>query len=220
MKAKNKVTNFSISKLLLDAILAFFDFVAPCWKLICVKERVFVEENGTKTELSLKVIPFCCLALFGETSFDFVRPNFLRSIIEKECPILFLIHFPMRLIRTPRVTRKGRAWKYQPSYSDEVLSLVSQFNAYKRRKFLLFKRMKYASIFLCFVICFLCWLLYWLPMKNRQFWNRGMSFQICLGKVLFFGLIKRSSLWHWFHTNQTKVYRYWRVQRIPGTVRG
>ena len=83
MKANNKVTNFSISKLLLNAILAFFDFVAPCWKLICVKERVFVEENGTKTELSLKVIPFCCRALFGGTSFDFLLLNFLEVSLRK-----------------------------------------------------------------------------------------------------------------------------------------
>ena len=38
--------------------------------------------------------------------------------------------------------------------------------------------MKIASIFMCIVIIFLGWLQDWLPMKNRQFWNKGLISQI------------------------------------------
>ena len=51
----------------------------------------------------------------------------------------------------------------------------SQFNAYKKRKNLLFKRMNFGTIGMCFIIFFLVWLQDWLPKKNRHFWNRGMS---------------------------------------------
>ena len=55
-------------------------------------------------------------------------------------------------------------------------TLISQFDAYRSRKSLSFKRMKIATLGLCIVIVFLSWLQHWLPMKNRQFWNKGKRF--------------------------------------------
>ena len=38
--------------------------------------------------------------------------------------------------------------------------------------------MKFGSIAMCIVIFLLWWLMKWLPIKNRQFWNKGMSFKV------------------------------------------
>ena len=50
---------------------------------------------------------------------------------------------------------------------------VVQFEAYKVRKKLLFKRMGFAKIGMCISIIFLAWLQDWLPAKNRAFWSSG-----------------------------------------------
>ena len=51
----------------------------------------------------------------------------------------------------------------------------SQFAAYRERKTLLFKRTRIGAFGMCVLIIFLAWLQEWLPMKNRRFWNTGMS---------------------------------------------
>ena len=64
-------------------------------------------------------------------------------------------------------------------FTDEPSTPIdtkSQLKAYKRRKNLLFMRMKFGTILMCIVVIFLAWLQDWLPNKNRQFWDRGMSF--------------------------------------------
>ena len=55
----------------------------------------------------------------------------------------------------------------------------SQFEEYKQRKKLLFKRIKYGTIGLFLVIGFLAWLLDYIPRKNREFWKKGN----CLAKT-------------------------------------
>ena len=53
----------------------------------------------------------------------------------------------------------------------------SQFSAYKQRKKLLFKRMRFSAIGMCIIIIFLSWLQEWIPIKGRQFQQKkGMSF--------------------------------------------
>ena len=61
-----------------------------------------------------------------------------------------------------------------------VEPLHSQLDSYKKRKKLLFKRMKIGTIGMCLIVIFLVWLQEWLPNKNRQFWNKGMGLAKCI----------------------------------------
>ena len=49
----------------------------------------------------------------------------------------------------------------------------SQLDAYKERKRILFKRMKYGIIGCCVFIIFLSWLQYYVPAKYKRFEPRG-----------------------------------------------
>ena len=105
------------------------------------------------------------------------------SINEKELQVLFLIRSKMNRVRTLKQTREARALEcFTNIFSRgsqlrkfDSLAFWSQLNAYRKRKNVLFERMKFATVLLCFVVIFLVWLQDWLPKKNRQFWNRGMS---------------------------------------------
>ena len=70
----------------------------------------------------------------------------------------------------------------------------SQLNAYKKRKGLLFKRMKVGTIGMCIIILFLSWLQEWLPMQNRQFWNKGTSYSTKQAFHLIYNIIFLISL--------------------------
>ena len=49
----------------------------------------------------------------------------------------------------------------------------SQLDAYKVRKRLLFKRLRFGTIGMCILIMFLVWLQDALPRYNKKFWSRG-----------------------------------------------
>ena len=49
----------------------------------------------------------------------------------------------------------------------------SQLDEYKVRKKLLFKRMQFGAIAMCFLIIFLAWLQDYIPSYNKKFWSRG-----------------------------------------------
>ena len=55
------------------------------------------------------------------------------------------------------------------------LALISQLNAYRQRKKILFKQIRYGTIGMCIAIMFLAWLLDYIPTKNRQYRSKGMS---------------------------------------------
>ena len=88
----------------------------------------------------------------------------------------------------------------QRNYSGKSVAPTSQLNAYRRRKTLLFKRMKYGTISLCIIIIFLSWLQEWLPMKNRRFWNRGMRTLRLLDSIrLLVKILFRICKWKAYH---------------------
>ena len=70
------------------------------------------------------------------------------------------------------------------NFSSQSTAFQCQFLAYRKRKALLFKRMKFGTIGMCIIIIFLSWLQDWLPMKNRQFWSKGMSSRTCRRKLV------------------------------------
>ena len=59
-------------------------------------------------------------------------------------------------------------FKDQPSQNG---STKSQLTAYRERKRVLFKRMKFGIIGSCIVIMFLVWLRYYISAENRKFWG-------------------------------------------------
>ena len=40
---------------ILNALLAFFNCLSPCWTFLFVKRKEFVEENGARTEIQMLV---------------------------------------------------------------------------------------------------------------------------------------------------------------------
>ena len=48
-----------------------------------------------------------------------------------------------------------------------------QLDAYKERKRILFKRMRYGAVLMCCLIIFLSWSQWYFPKRNRKFWNTG-----------------------------------------------
>ena len=52
----------------------------------------------------------------------------------------------------------------------------SQFDDYKLRKKLTFKRIQFGAIFMCFLIIFLAWLQDYIPSYYKKFWTRGTGF--------------------------------------------
>ena len=64
-------------------------------------------------------------------------------------------------------------------FPDETTShppnTKDQLNAYKRRKFILFKRLNVGIFLMCCLIIFLCWCQWYFPYKNRKFWSTGSS---------------------------------------------
>ena len=57
---------------------------------------------------------------------------------------------------------------------------TSQLEAYKKRKEILFKRMKLGMIGSCILIIFLVWSQWYFPQRNRQFWSKGLIVKIIL----------------------------------------
>ena len=55
----------------------------------------------------------------------------------------------------------------------KVLVQKSQFDAYKARKKLLHKRIRFGIIGMCVLIIILIWLQDYLPAYNKRFWSRG-----------------------------------------------
>ena len=110
----------------------------------------------------------------------------------------------------------------------------SQLKAYKKRKKLLFRRMKFGTIGMCIMIIFLSWLQQWLPKKNRQFWSsEAMSLEsVCnisfnwlmrlanFVQCLFFNLIVRTSLRSRLCIYKAGMHRHRWVQRISRILRG
>ena len=72
-----------------------------------------------------------------------------------------------------------------------VVAHFSQLKAYRRRKNLLFIRMKFGTILMCCTIIFLTWLQDWLPKKEKQFWSRGKSFSDDIQKKKIHSVLKQ-----------------------------
>ena len=110
----------------------------------------------------------------------------------------------------------------------KLVAHFSQLKTFRRRKNLLFIRMKFGMIVMCCIIIFLAWLQDWLPKKERQFWTRGMSFHYRVSDIraktpelklissnfilLTWNLTKRTSMPNGVFSCQRKLHRLRWVQ--------
>ena len=67
--------------------------------------------------------------------------------------------------------------------------------------------MKYATIGMCIVIIFLAWLQDWIPIKNREFWNKGLISSIVL--IRYEAKLRVDAKNAWFTPNLWSVFWRW-----------
>ena len=72
-----------------------------------------------------------------------------------------------RLDKEPKVKKRNN----RPS--SNVTGTQEQFTAYRTRKKLLAKRMRFGIIAMCCLIIFLAWLQYFIPTRHQAFWSTG-----------------------------------------------
>ena len=73
--------------------------------------------------------------------------------------------------------KKNTTVPYRNEENDrnKTLGTEEQFRAYRVRKRLLLKRLKFGAIGMCCLIIFLTWLQWYIPTKNRAFWSAGIG---------------------------------------------